>query len=126
MKVSEAADVLHIHGNPVRHESVFDFWRWAYSIPANDPTTGEFAEWLVGTLLGYPMLPGGRIDGADCDLRSPEGIKIEVKAAAYWQAWKLRHRETGEWRSANEEDFAKITPIKFAGLHRRPATGPVT
>jgi hypothetical protein len=28
------------------------------------------------------MKPGGRIEGADWDLRTPEGIKIEVKAAA--------------------------------------------
>jgi len=106
-------------------DSVLDFWLWSYSILANDPTKGEFAEWMVGKLLGLNMTPGGRIEGADWDLRTPEGIKIEVKAAAYWQAWKLRNREDGGWRAATQADKEKMTPIKFTGLCRAPATGPI-
>jgi hypothetical protein len=69
------------------HSTVLDFFLWCHSILSNDPTNGEFAEWMVGKHLGLAMKPGGRIEGAYWDSLTAEGIKIEVKAAAYWQAW---------------------------------------
>jgi hypothetical protein len=127
MRLSAPADQLFGFDDiKLNHDSVLDFWLWSYSILANDPTKGEFAEWMVGNLLGLSMIPGGRIEGADWDLRTPEGVKIEVKAAAYWQAWKLRNREDGGWRKATPVDYEKMTPIRFTGLYRAPATGPMT
>jgi len=126
MRLSAPADQLFGFADlKFDHDSVFDFWLWSYSILANDPTKGEFAEWMVGKLLGLSLNPGGRIEGADWDLRTPEGVKIEVKAAAYWQAWKLRNRDDGSWRTPTQDDFVKLTPIKFTGLYRAPATGPL-
>lgn len=124
MKRSSPTDKFVGFDLQLENSTVLDFWSWCYSIIANDPIKGHFAEWMVGKLLGYPMEPGGWVEGANWDLMSPEGIKIEVKAAAYWQAWKLRVTNGG-WRQPNDQDFAKLTPIKFSGLYRRPSTGKV-
>jgi hypothetical protein len=78
---------------------------------------------VVGNLLGFPLSPGGRIEGADWDHLSPEGVKIQVKAAAYWQAWKLRNQHDGSWRIATNDDFKKITKICFRGLWKRRSVG---
>jgi hypothetical protein len=121
MKISDPSEALVGLELDFNASTILDFWRWAYSILSNDPTKGEFAEWLVGKLLGLPTPPGGRIEGADWDFLTPEGVKLEIKAAAYWQAWKLRNRHDGSWRLPTEADFAKLTKIQFAGLHKRPA-----
>jgi len=126
VRLSEPEDMLTGGGIELRdHASVLDFWRWSYSILSNDPTKGEFAEWMVAKLLGMPTPPGGRIEGANWDLLSSDGVRIEVKAAAYWQAWKLRDQVDGSWRAPTQLDFEKLTKIKFAGLHRRPSTGTI-
>jgi hypothetical protein len=62
--------------------TVSNFWEWAYSCLANDPTKGEFAEWMVAKLLGIETPMGGRVEGRDYDLIL-DGVKVEVKAAAY-------------------------------------------
>jgi len=122
MKISEPHDKLRGSARKLEADSVLDFWRWAYAILANDPTKGEFAEWMVGKLLGLKLPPGGRIEGADWDLLYGD-VKIEVKAAAYWQAWKLRDRQTGAWLTPSAKQLAQLTPIKFVGMYRQPTIG---
>ncbi len=39
--------------------NVQEFWRWRYANLMDDTTKGDFAEWLVGKLLGLEMPPGG-------------------------------------------------------------------
>ena len=66
--------------------TVLDFWQWAFSdLRAND-LRGIFAEWLVARLLQIDQPV--RDSWAAWDLETPEGVKIEVKAAAYLQAWE--------------------------------------
>jgi hypothetical protein len=70
-----------------RH-SLLEFWQWACSDVLSNTMRGLLAEWLVGTALG--VTDGWRTEWAAEDLRSPEGITIEVKSAAYVQAWAQR------------------------------------
>jgi hypothetical protein len=67
--------------------SVLEFWRWAFADLCDDDIKGWFAEWLIGLLLGLPQTR--RISWGDSDHVTPEGVRIEVKASAYWQSWKL-------------------------------------
>ena len=64
--------------------TVGDFWRWAFSDVRDNVTRGVLAEWLVG--LALRCVDGVRPAWADHDLLS-DGIKIEVKSAAYLQSW---------------------------------------
>ena len=68
--------------------TVLDFWQWAFSdLRAND-VRGILAEWLVAKLLGLDL--GVRDSWAAWDLRTPEGVTIEVKTSAYCQTWNQR------------------------------------
>jgi hypothetical protein len=72
-----------------------DFWQWSVSDLISNATRGRFAEFIVASALKI-NLGIVRDEWGAYDLESPEGIKIEVKSAAYLQAW-------------NQNDFSKIS-----------------
>jgi hypothetical protein len=81
---------------PFRHKGisltadVASFWRWAYSNLAANNLRGHLAEFFVASALNKTRQP--RIEWDNCDLRTQSGIRVEVKSAAYLQAWKqIRH-----------------------------------
>lgn len=61
------------------------YWRWAYSDHLSNAQRGVLAEYIVGQALGATQKP--RVEWDKFDLVSPEGITVEVKSAAYVQAW---------------------------------------
>ena len=66
--------------------SLLDFWRWSVSDILSNATRGRFAEFIVGTTVGLD--PENLRDEWDAyDLKTADGIKIEVKSAAYIQSW---------------------------------------
>ncbi len=81
--------------------TVLDFWQWAYSNLRDNVVRGVFAEWLVGEALGCTTEMRSAWD--DYDLLTAEGMRVEVKSAAYLQSW------------ANEYP----SPIRFTGLARQ-------
>ena len=85
--------------------AVLDFWRWAYSNLRDNVVRGVFAEWLVGEALGCTTAMRSAWD--DYDLLTAEGIRVEVKSAAYLQSW------------ASE----RPSPIRFSG-HARQSSYP--
>jgi hypothetical protein len=64
-----------------------DFWRWSVSDLVSNATRGRLAEFIVATALEIDLKAAVRDEWAAFDLESPEGIKIEVKSAAYLQSW---------------------------------------
>lgn len=84
-----------------RESNLLDFWRWAFSDLRMNNIRGVFAEWMVGKLLDLDPPPRNSWDS--CDLRLPDGKGIEVKSAAYLQAWER----------------VKPSRITFAGLRGR-------
>lgn len=66
--------------------SMLDFWRWSVSDILSNATRGRFAEFLVltATKIDKTVL---RDEWASYDLETPEGIKLEIKSAAYLQSW---------------------------------------
>jgi len=73
----------HLSGT---EKPLLDFWRWNGSDLASNATRGLLAEFIVASALGIdPSIP--REEWSAWDLTSHEGIKIEVKSAAYLQSW---------------------------------------
>ena len=65
--------------------SVLDFWVWAASDVLNNTLRGTVAEYIVSQATRAQALV--RIEWDTVDITTPEGIKIEVKSAAYLQSW---------------------------------------
>ena len=73
--------------------SLLDFWRWSVSDILSNATRGRFAEFIVATAVGgHPVSLRDEWDAYD--FISEEGIKIEVKSAAYIQGWKQKTLST--------------------------------
>lgn len=69
--------------------SVKDFWSWAYSDLIDNTQRGVMAEFLVySSIRSTPSLDAQmRENWLPFDVTSPSGRRIEVKSAAYIQAW---------------------------------------
>ncbi len=67
--------------------SVLDFWRWSASDLLSNATRGIFAEFIVAYAL-CGSVEGVRTEWDAFDVKTPEGIKVEVKSAAYIQSWE--------------------------------------
>jgi hypothetical protein len=65
---------------------ILDYWRWAFSDLTDNVSRGVFAEWMLARILNIP-LPGIRDTWCAWDLKTVAGIKIQVKASSYVQAW---------------------------------------
>lgn len=69
------------------------FWSWSVSDILSNATRGRFAEFVVGTAVGLD--PKNLRDEWDAyDLKTDNGIKIEVKSAAYIQTWNQKKIST--------------------------------
>lgn len=102
---------LHLNGRPLGPRLI-DFWRWSASDLVSNVARGVFAEFLVAHALGIDT--GGVRDGwAAFDLMTADGIRIEVKSAAFIQSWWQR----------------RLSPIAFRVRRTRawdPETGSTT
>jgi len=68
--------------------TVMDFWRWAFSNLIDNTQRGVIAEFLVySSLKKYSSSTQMRTNWSPFDVASPSGRRIEVKSAAYIQAW---------------------------------------
>jgi len=94
---------LRLGGTPIDGATALDFWRWAFADLRQNALRGVFAEWVVAHVMGIER--ECRDPWADCDLVTAQGLRIEVKAAAYRQSW---HAEG-----------APPSKIVFSGLHGR-------
>jgi hypothetical protein len=78
-------EALHENGNATTF-SLIDFWRWSFSDLLSNATRGVVAEFIVATALQIPLTVV-RNEWSAWDLTTPDGIKIEVKSAAFIQSW---------------------------------------
>ncbi|WP_418957965.1 hypothetical protein [Streptomyces tritici] len=67
--------------------TVVDFWRFAMPDLRMNNTRGLFAEFLVHRAVGSHE---PRVEWASHDVETDDGLRIEVKAGAYLQAWDQR------------------------------------
>ena len=87
-KRKTGGESLHAGANSLG-VSVLDFWQWSASDLLSNATRGRFAEFVVANALNVPT-NGVRDEWSAFDLLTPEGIRVEVKSAAYIQAWHQR------------------------------------
>ena len=69
--------------------SLIDFWRWSASDILSNATRGRFAEFIVATATNIDITKI-RDEWSAFDLETPDGIKLEIKSAAYVQSWFQR------------------------------------
>lgn len=69
--------------------SLLDFWKWSVSDILSNATRGRFAEFIVGTAIELDI-ENLRNEWDAFDLATSDGIKIEVKSAAFIQSWKQK------------------------------------
>jgi hypothetical protein len=80
-------ECLTVNGETTPH-SVLDFWRWSSSDLLGNTMRGVLAEYIVGTAFGIHK--DVRIEWAEYDLLTREGLKLEIKSAAYLQSWSQK------------------------------------
>ena len=103
--------------------TLLDFWRWAFGDLCDDDIKGIFAEWMVRVLLDLPLSDCRRVSWADSDIILPDGTRIEVKASAVWQSWKLVN-EDGTCKPIPAPVLLNPSKVRFAGLQARTAVRP--
>ena len=81
--------------------TVLDFWRWAMSDLRTNTLRGIVAEFLVTRAVGSPSIR--RVEWDPYDVVTADGIRVEVKCAAYLQAWRQQ----------------RLSRIAFSGLTAR-------
>lgn len=99
---------------------LLDFWRWAFSDLLEDYLKGLFAEWMVGVLAeadfaGHRRLEFGRYDHRIGPLR------LEVKATARWQSWKVLDAD-GKLLPSPKSPATPDSKVRFANLRTRSGT----
>ena len=95
--------------------SLIDFWQWSASDLVSNALRGILAEYLVAHALG--LADTVRSEWSAYDLLLPNGMKLEVKSAAYIQSWYQKElskisfdiRKTREW---NEETNRQSREMK--------------
>lgn len=80
--------------------AVIDFWRFALPDLRVNNARGVFAEFLVHRAVGSHR---PRVEWASHDVETDDGLRIEVKASGYLQAW----------------DQHGLSDIRFSGLRAR-------
>ena len=99
-----------------------DYWAWGFSDIVSNTSRGRFAEFIVATALKIDLSIIN--DGWNAyDLTSPEGIKVEVKSAAYLQSWAQKDfskisfsiRAARPWNSSTNE--MSDTPLRMSDVY---------
>jgi hypothetical protein len=79
---------LTFGGKPVGF-ALSEFWQWSVSDLMSNVTRGRLAEFIVATSLRID-LSRIRDEWQAFDLLTPEGVKVEVKSAAFVQSWNQK------------------------------------
>ena len=82
------AERLHSNGCPL-DLSLLDYWSWSASDIVSNARRGVLAEFIVASAIGVD-LNGVRDEWGAYDLTTPDGIRVEVKSAAFIQSWEQR------------------------------------
>jgi hypothetical protein len=89
----KSGDERLIYNNQQLKFTLLDFWRWSVSDILSNATRGVLAEFLVATATNIDIATV-RNEWSAYDLVTPNGIKLEVKSAAYLQSWFQRALST--------------------------------
>ena len=85
-------ETLHSNGRSLG-PSLLDYWSWSGSDVVSNAQRGVLAEFIVANAIGV-NLDGVREEWGAYDLTTPDGIRVEVKSAAYIQSWEQNRYST--------------------------------
>lgn len=97
--------------------TVDDFWAWGFSDLVSNSLRGCLAEYLVAKALGIDLHVRGEWDASD--LRTAEGVAIEVKSSAYLQTWAQRRLSRPSFGVGQSVAWDPDTGIYAAEAERR-------
>jgi hypothetical protein len=86
------SETFHRDGRPLEFD-LLGFWQWSMSDLVSNATRGVLAEYIVARRLGLAV-EGSRAEWAPYDLKTPSGIRVEVKSAAHVQSWHQKKLST--------------------------------
>jgi hypothetical protein len=89
-------------GNPLKYRLI-DFWTWNQSDLIENRTRGILAEFIVRQAL--ELTQPSRLEWDAYDLITKDSVKIEVKSAAYIQAWNQKKYSTIEFGIAPTKEL---------------------
>ncbi|MGO2019539.1 hypothetical protein [Psychrobacter sp.] len=84
VKCKSGEEFFHIEGEPL-NEKLLSFWQWSSSDLVSNTMRGILAEYIVASALGENH--SHRAEWDAYDIKTKEGIKIEVKSGAFIQTW---------------------------------------
>ena len=120
-----ADDALRWHGNGSSDEGAMmtyvnkqEFHAWAYDDLLTNTTRGLLAEYIVATAVG--ALTAKRVEWDRCDLKV-DGVGVEVKSAAYVQAWAQAEPSVISFDIAPKTGWDAATNTHAAGPGRSAA-----
>lgn len=87
VSLKSGAEPFHNNGQALP-QNLLQFWQWSNSDLLSNALRGVLAEYLVATAIGCEQSPRREWDAYD--LLTAEGIKVEVKSAAYLQSWSQK------------------------------------
>jgi hypothetical protein len=97
--------------------NLLSFWQWSASDLASNALRGRVAEFLVAQALG--IADGVRAEWDAYDLRIEGGPSIEVKSAAYLQAWSQKTLSTICFDIAPTRSWDAATNIMASEIRRQ-------
>ena len=97
---------------------VLDFWQWGFSDLLTNTLRSVLAEFIVASALG--IQDGLRDPWLEYDLITDDGIKIEVKSAAYVQSWPQDKPSPISFSIAKAKRWA-FRPTRLEGKLKRHA-----
>ncbi len=112
------AEPLTAAGQPTG-PTLADFWGWSRSDLLDNLERGVLAEFIVATALGIPT-DGVRVGWAAWDLMTPDGVRVEVKSAAYLQSWAQKQLSRISFRTPKTLAW-DADKGEFAGVAQRHA-----
>lgn len=93
-----------------------DFWQWSFSDLTSNVLRGMLAEYIVATAVNATAET--REEWAAFDVVTPEGIKLEVKSAAYIQSWSQKKYSAIRFSISEKMSWEASSNI-FAGNKKR-------
>lgn len=113
----QGSETIHDNGQPL-NATVLNFWRWSVSDLVSNATRGIFAEFLVASALGQTQ--GVRDEWDAYDVKTEQGVKVEVKSCAYLQSWSHARLSTIQFSISPSLSWDRTTG-KYEEEKRRQA-----
>jgi len=102
------SECFHSQGADLDY-TLLEFWRWNVSDLVSNTTRGVLAEFIVAKALGIETTV--RDEWAAHDLTTADGVKIEVKSAAYVQIWAQKRYSAIQFRTPKSRAWDPNTNV---------------